>query len=253
MDAKEEKWLISHWQDQADQAERYCAVMYSDFLDTAQQEILLSMQNRLAVKISLDGGYESAERRMASFCPPFLYDQELSYPFCCLEIQLKNTRFLKKLPQHRDYLGAVLGCGIDRRKVGDILVRPEGALIFVCEELVEYLTGNLRQVGAAEVALQRYEQDLVSILPEGKELLISVPSLRLDALLSRGFGMGRSEAAQLIRSGRVQIDHRICDKADQTVSQTAVLTVRGKGRLKLYGCSHTSKSGRLQVRAERFG
>ena len=57
MDAKEEKWLISHWQDQADQAERYCAVMYSDFLDTAQQEILLSMQNRLAVKISLDGGY----------------------------------------------------------------------------------------------------------------------------------------------------------------------------------------------------
>lgn len=253
MDIKEEKWLISHLKDLADQAERYCAVMYSDFLDTAQQEILLSMQNHLNVKIGLDGGYEGAERRMASFCPPFLFEEERRYPFCCIEIKPKNAKFLNKLPQHRDYLGAVLGCGLDRRKIGDLLVRPEGALIFVCEELTEYLMDHLHQAGSAEVLLRRYESDPQMALPEGKELLISVSSLRLDAVLSRGFGLGRSDAAQLIRAGRVQIDHRLCEKADQTVEETALLTVRGKGRLKLKGCAGTSKSGRIQIRVERFG
>lgn len=132
-------------------------------------------------------------------------------------------------------------------------MREEGALIFVCEEMAVFLMENLREVGHVPVDVQRYDGSLEDVIPHGKELVISVASLRLDAVLSRGFGMGRGDAADLIRAGRVQIDHHLCGKTDQVVGEEALLTVRGKGRLKLKGMTGTSKSGRIQVRAERFG
>ena len=47
---------------------------------------------------------------------------------------------------HRDFLGACLGCGISRQKVGDILVQGErGAQILVDKELVQFLVENLTQ------------------------------------------------------------------------------------------------------------
>ncbi len=249
----EEKWLQSHLADLARQADTYGIPMYSDFLDTAQQELLYGMEKRLPVKVEYNGGYEGAERRMASFCPPFLYEEENVFPIRCLEIRPRGAQFVKKPPQHRDYLGSVLGCGIDRRKIGDILVREEGALIFVCEEMSGFLIENLREVGHISVDIYPYEGSLEDVTPRGKELVISVASLRLDAVLSRGFGIGRGDAADLIRAGRVQIDHHLCTKTDQTVGEEALVTVRGKGRLRLKGATGTSKSGRVQVLAERFG
>ncbi|MBQ7916404.1 MAG: hypothetical protein IJ315_06410 [Firmicutes bacterium] len=253
MDHKEEKWLESHLQDLARQADRYGTPMYSDFLDTAGQDLLFSIQKHLGVEVALDGGYEGAERRMASFCPPFLHEEDLFYPLCCLEIQLQGAKFLKKKPQHRDYLGAILGSGLDRRKIGDVLVQPEGALVFICEEMEGYLKDNLREVGSATVEVVRFEGDMGMIGGDGKELVISVASLRLDAVLSRGFGAGRSDAADWIKAGRVQVDHRPCNKADQAVHEGAILSVRGKGRLKLKEITGTSKSGRIQIKTERFG
>lgn len=249
----EEKWLKSHLMDLARQAETYSIPMYSDFLDTAQQELLYDLEKHVSVRVEYNGGYEGAERRMASFCPPFFYEEQTTFPICCLEICPRGAQFVRKPPQHRDYLGSILGCGIDRKKTGDILVREEGALIFVCEEMAVFLMENLREVGHVPVDVQRYDGSLEDVIPHGKELVISVASLRLDAVLSRGFGMGRGDAADLIRAGRVQIDHHLCGKTDQVVGEEALLTVRGKGRLKLKGMTGTSKSGRIQVRAERFG
>lgn len=251
---KEAKWIESHLRDLAAQADRFCMPVYSDFLDTAGQEILLSMQKQLGVQVALDGGYEGAERRMASFCPPFFYgDEEISYPILCLEICLQEARFLKKKPQHRDYLGAVLGTGLDRRKIGDIVLTEEGAVLFVCEDIAGYLTENLRQIGSADVTLRPYTGDLSQIGGSGKEILISVASLRLDAVLSHGFGVGRTEAADWVRAGRVQINHRPCGKGDAPIEAGMILTVRGKGRLKILEAAGVSKSGRTHLRAERFG
>ena len=54
---------------------------------------------------------------------------------------------------HRDFLGACLGTGIERSRVGDILVQGEqGAQIMVAPELAEHLELNLVQVGSTSPA-----------------------------------------------------------------------------------------------------
>jgi RNA-binding protein YlmH len=55
--------------------------------------------------------------------------------------------FMFDAATHRDFLGAILGTGIDRCKVGDIiLVGETGAQILVAEELVEHFEMSLTQV-----------------------------------------------------------------------------------------------------------
>ena len=64
-------------------------------------------------------------------------------------IKVQGTGFAFDAANHRDFLGACLGTGIERSKVGDILVQGEqGALIMVAPQLVEHLEGTLVQVRA---------------------------------------------------------------------------------------------------------
>ena len=61
-------------------------------------------------------------------------------------LQVKGN-FMFDAATHRDFLGACLGTGIDRSKVGDILLNGEqGAHILVVPELVEFLIMSLIQV-----------------------------------------------------------------------------------------------------------
>ena len=77
-------------------------------------------------------------------------------------------------------------------------------------------------------------------------------SLRLDAGLAHGVGASRGDAADWIRQGRVQINHRPCTKADTVIAEGQILTVRGRGRLKIGEQKGVSKSGRIQITARRF-
>ena len=40
-----------------------------------------------------------------------------------------------------------MGLGITRENIGDILVEPSGAFIFVKQEIADYITSNLEKIG----------------------------------------------------------------------------------------------------------
>lgn len=55
---------------------------------------------------------------------------------------------------HRDFLGACLATGIERRTIGDILVqRDTGAQILCTPEIAEFLTISLDQVRALHLGM----------------------------------------------------------------------------------------------------
>ena len=55
--------------------------------------------------------------------------------------------FMFDAATHRDFLGACLGTGVDRSKMGDVLITGEqGAHVLVVPELAEYLTTHLTSV-----------------------------------------------------------------------------------------------------------
>ena len=154
---------------------------------------------------------------------------------------------------HRDYLGSLMGLGLTREKIGDILLTGTGAQVIVLAEVLPILLSQWDKAGRYPVTLTPLPLAELTPAPgEIKEVRATVASPRLDAVVSAGFSIPRSRAADLIRAGRVMVDHRPCEKADKTVSEGATLTCRGLGKCVLREIGGTSKRGRTILAIDRY-
>lgn len=193
------------------------------------------------------GGYEDAERKMCIFLPDYLDDSFLideESPVVCL----RATFFKDESPTHRDFLGALMGCGITRESIGDILVGTNTCDFFVTEEIAPYILQNFESAGRVSLKLTKIALQDVAI-PEQKfsEISDTVASVRLDSILSSGFRISRSTAGEYIAAGKTAIDGLICEKPDKGVAEGAKISVRGLGKIRLSKIGHTTKKGRISV------
>jgi photosystem II S4 domain protein len=154
---------------------------------------------------------------------------------------------------HGDFLGAVLGTGLDRGKVGDIIVLGErGAQAIAVPELTEFLTQALTQVRSVPVKTQPLDWDQLRVRPPKKKELTTVEaSLRLDAVASAGFGMSRSKMADLIASGDVRVNWKAITQASHTLAAGDLVAIRGKGRLEIGEVAITKKE-RYRIHLTRY-
>ena len=88
--------------------------------------------------------------------------------------------------------------------------------------------------------------------PEVKEIRDTVASLRLDSVISSGFRIGRSLAAQHIAAGKAAIDGLPCEKPDKAVTEGMKISVRGLGKIKLASVGGRTKKDRISVTIHRY-
>ena len=151
------------------------------------------------------------------------------------------------------FLGAILGQGLDREKVGDILVRPGVCDVLVFRELCPFLLQNWDGAGRAKLKVEEIGlEEVAPPLVEVRTHRDTVSSPRLDAVMASGFSMGRGKAAGLISSGKVELNHRPCVKPDRAVEQGDVITCRGLGKCLLKEMGGVSKKGRIMLVLERY-
>lgn len=198
------------------------------------------------------GGYADAERQMLCYLPEYLEESALwdeGAPLVCL----RATFFEGDSPTHRDFLGALMGAGIARETVGDICVGKGVCDFFVTAEIAPYLLQNFTGAGRTKVHLERISlQDARILEPEVKQIRDTVASLRLDSVISSGFRVSRTAAAQYITTGRAAIDGLPCEKPDKAVSEGAKISVRGLGKIKLLSVSGQTKKGRIGIVIDRY-
>ena len=198
------------------------------------------------------GGYEGAERQMLVYLPDYLDESALTEedsPLVCLRAEFYEG----DTPTHRDFLGALMGAGIARETVGDICVGKGSCDFFVTDEIAPYLLQNFFSAGRTKLRLMQIPlQDVQVPEPEVKEIRDTLASLRLDSVISSGFRVGRSQAAQYVTSGRVAIDGLPCEKPDKAVTESAKISVRGLGKIKLKSVNGQTKKGRISVVIDRY-
>lgn len=198
------------------------------------------------------GGYPDAERKMLVYLPDYLDEATLTEddgPLVCL----RASFFEGDTPSHRDFLGALMGAGIGRETVGDICVGSGYCDFFVTAEISGYILQNFTSAGRTKLRLKQIPLTQVQIPdPEVVEIRDTLASVRLDSVISSGFRIGRSLAAQHITAGRTAIDGLPCDKPDRAVPEGAKVSVRGLGKIKLKTISGPTKKGRISVVIDRY-
>lgn len=248
----DDKLFISKLLDKAFRAGKSGIVSHSDFLDPYQKSIFQKVFSGLSdINYVLDGGYAGAEREIAVFCPDFVVLDEFDYtdyvdkrPISVLQVEVKNASGLT----HRDYLGSLMGLGIKREKIGDILVRAEGCNIFVLSEIADYIIYNLNKIADSKAVVQIGDLDEVEI-PDSKvrEINSTVASLRLDSVASAGFGISRSKITEFIKAQKVNLNWETIDSLTKQVKEGDTISIRGKGRVILQEVGGTTKKGRIGV------
>ena len=202
--------------------------------------------------LSFFGGYEEAERRMLVYLPDYL-DEESLYDEDSPMVCLRAAFFEEDALSHRDFLGALMGAGIARETVGDICVGKGCCDFFVTAEIAAYIEQNFLSAGRTRLHLSKINlQDAAIPEPEVKEIKDTVASLRLDSVISSGFRIGRSLAAQYINAGKAAIDGLPCEKADKPVSEGAKISVRGLGKIKLQSVNGKTKKDRISITIHRY-
>ena len=117
-----------------------------------------------------------------------------------------------KLPTHRDYLGSLLGLGLDRACIGDLLQDPDDAAVFyavVLTDKAEFITVNFTSAGHSPVHVETCTELPPRLLtgPERELHEATVSALRADAVLAAMMHTSRTKAAEYIAAGRVEVNH----------------------------------------------
>lgn len=197
-------------------------------------------------------GYSGGERQMLVYLPDYLEESalyETDSPLVCL----RATFYENDTPTHRDFLGALMGIGISRETVGDICVGKGSCDFFVTAEIAPYVLQYFLSAGRTKLHLQQIPLEQVSVPElETKEIRDTLASLRLDSVISSGFRIGRSAAAQYVTAGKASIDGLPCEKPDKSVDEGAKISVRGLGKIQLVSVNGQTKKGRISVIIHRY-
>ncbi|XP_068667042.1 uncharacterized protein [Aristolochia californica] len=225
-------------------------ILFTDFLTPPVLKEALATLDKLAdVKAVAQGGFPEAER-----CRLLIGHAEdmdiLPDAIAALSI---SGNFAFESCDHGDFLGAILGTGIAREKLGDILLQGDkGAQAIVVPELVTFLVSTLDKVGNVTVSCT--EIPLLALdyeSPRTNSFKTVEASLRVDALASAGFKISRSKLVDLISKGDVKINWVSVTKNGATLRTGDIVSVRGKGRLKI-GEINTTKKGRYAVELIKY-
>ena len=154
---------------------------------------------------------------------------------------------------HRDNQGSLVGLGIRRELLGDILVREDGADIIALADIAEFILMNYYKAGRTNLSLSQHTISEL-IVPQQKRTTITdtVASLRLDSVIASAFGLSRGKAAEAIGRGIVFVNHVEVTKPDFQVSEGDKLTLRGKGKACLLEVGGRSRKDRQYITIEKY-
>jgi photosystem II S4 domain protein len=251
LNGTENREVLSRLFDCGDRALNQWEVQYSDFLSPPELTEATNIFNRLTeIQILAWGGYDQAERQRVAIARIEVPIEIESIPMIAVDI-LGN--FLFDTATHRDFLGALLGSGIERQKVGDLLVLGEkGAQAVVVPELVSYLEIHLNQVRSVPVKTKPILLTELKVRPpQVKEITTVEASLRLDAIASAGFGMSRSKMVDLIDGDDVRVNWKSITQASYQVKTGDLIAISGKGRLAV-GDIMVTKKDRFRVLLTKY-
>ena len=222
---------------------------FTRFLDPAQVAEAEQIARACGVGFEKFGGYPQAERAIGCFHPLDEEIEEANYPLVCLHARYAN-RFCTLT--HRDLLGAFMALGLTRDSVGDMIIGNEDIFLFVSETVAEYVAGSLTGAGRASLHLETLAEIPPIPEPKGQAFSAVISSLRLDAVLAAAYKLSRSEAAEAIRSGLVKVNHLPCAQTDARVEEGALLSLRGKGRIRFVAPLGTTRKQRISVSFFRY-
>lgn len=254
---QEERILVAKMLDKLEFTKTKNKIQYTDFLNLYEQEIALKIMKLVGFeKFYLFGGREDTERKILVMYPEKLTEEmtRKNHNSIITIIRINLPRELEGEYDHRNYLGAIMKIGIEREKIGDIIVVSRGADIIVKEEISEFLLQNLSSLTRFQSAeISKVNLDELSDSQVAKvEISSVIISLRLDNIVSVLAKTSRNKAIDILKQERVFVNYKLETKPSKQIKVGDIITIRGKGRFEFREIAGNTRKGRYVVKIDKY-
>ncbi len=245
----EEKLLIARAEDAVRLCEKQYSMKFVGFLTPAEAICVKRNVNCAGANTLFYGGYDGAERTLFVVLPEYAETSECEELLSVLEIGGRGIESIN----HRDCLGSLMGLGIKREKIGDILVYDDRCIVFVVSDIADYIISDLKKIGNIGVKIRKAGIGEIEI-PERRteKILATVAAMRLDAIVAAGLRTSRSKVMPYITGGRVNVNWAEVCEPSHRMKEGDVFSVRGAGRFRVAAENGETKKGRVSVVIEKF-
>lgn len=229
-------------------------ITYTDFLNEKEQRVIeknVKLENAFFYGVN-----ENADRKILVFYPEKLTEElvrkSLKNVLSGIRIILKNDQIGNY--EHKNYLSALIKIGIDRGKIGDILVDDYGADIIAFDMNKEFIIQSLSE-------LTRFRKANIDIIPiddikqkidRFEESTIIVSSMRIDNIVAELAGCSRTNADEYINSEKVFVNYETVLKVSKTIFEGDIVTIRGKGKFRIDGLVRNTRNNRFVIKVNKY-
>lgn len=229
-------------------------ITYTDFLNEKEQRVIeknVKLENAFFYGVN-----ENADRKILVFYPEKLTEElvrkSLKSVLSGIRIILKNDQIGNY--EHKNYLSALIKIGIDRGKIGDILVDDYGADIIAFDMNKEFIIQSLSE-------LTRFRKANIDVIPiddikqkidRFEESTIIVSSMRIDNIVAELAGCSRTNADEYINSEKVFVNYETALKGSKTIFESDIVTIRGKGKFRIDGLVRNTRNNRFVIKVNKY-
>lgn len=252
-----DRLLISKIMDKIKFCETRNKIQNTDFLDMSEQKLVETfLKTQKISNYIYTGGFEEAERKVVIFYPEKMKSiiDKINLDECINVIRITLSNESREEYSHRNYLGGLMKLGIEREKIGDILVDDKGADILVLPEMTKFLLSNLFSLTRfSKSKIEQIELQNLRKTKIKKEIIkITVSSMRLDNIVAELAKCSRGKANEILNQERVLVNYEVFTKPSKEVKENDTITVRGKGRFVVKSIVGNTRKGRIFLEIEKF-
>ncbi len=203
------------------------------------------LKNR-RVNFTLSGGFPQASRVYLCICDS---TDSVRFPITALSIKSTGSKPLT----HRDFLGSLMGLGIKRECIGDILLSSDNqAVVFVREDMAPHIIRDLDKVSRDRVKVSYYSEDIESLCNRTEDSRIIVSSMRIDNLVSSLVGCSRSVASELIKNDKIFCNYLLVKKPSLVIVKDDIISIRGYGKYIIGDFAGKSRRDNIILNISRY-
>ena len=221
------------------------------FKDSDRQQIAFVPESF----INKDNNFEKNDENFENFKIDFNKENNFQFPNKLLKISI-DSRFREY--SHKDFLGSLMGLNIKRELMGDLILESENKQISgyipVSEKIVDYIISELKQIGRATCEIEIIDTENKNNLPQYKydDKLITIPSKRLDSIVSTITNLSRTKVIEPIEKGKVLVDYVEEKDKSKMLEIGSLITIRGFGKYKLFLEKGETKKGKERILVKKY-
>lgn len=243
---------LRHIFDLADRSYNNNQYTFTDFLTIAQVTDFYNEINNIApCGYELYGGYEGAERVIIRFGKESDLGYSEPFPIVYVCIEPLMAKFADELT-HRDVLGSIMNLGMEREKLGDILIKDNVVYVICLPSIADVILRELTRIRHTSVKCHIEDELPQALSPHYELMQVQAASERIDGIVAKLCKLSRSATSELFVDGRVAVNGRENRNHSYNLKEQDVISVRGYGKYRYVGMSGTTRKGNLIVNIEKF-